>query len=549
MSGKTRNQRCGVGDLAKTARVIFTAIATIIAPIATALLPAANLHAQGADRVFGYVYTVGPDTIGVERLTVGDGQWTGDVVLRNQGRTIWSALVGQRGRFGQLDLRAFRTAQDTAPSQVATLSLTGDTVRMTRISPQGAGAAIASKTDAFMLVNASVGMIELMVARVDRNSTGAFPVFLSAGGATIDATVKRTGDSATVNIAGQATLVSLDAEGRMLSGYTAAQNLRFVRVEGEELARISIGAPNYDAPADAPYTAEHGLISAMGGHRLAATLTRPRSGATRFPAVVTISGSGAQDRDEWIPVANGYRPFRQFADTLGRNGIAVVRFDDRGYGASTGNHSRATSADFADDVRSVVAWLRTRADIDPDRIFLLGHSEGAMIAPMVAANDPNLAGLVLLAGPSQNGRDIIFYQQRYVIDRDTSLRTAAARDSVAAVARTQFDSLAKSQPWLGFFATYDPLATARAVKVPSLILHGATDRQVTAEQADELARAMRDGGNRDVTARVFSDLNHLFLPDTDGDPANYVRMKSGHIGPDVAGLVVDWITARSKRTP
>jgi alpha-beta hydrolase superfamily lysophospholipase len=263
-------------------------------------------------------------------------------------------------------------------------------------------------------------------------------------------------------------------------------------------------------------------------------------------AVVTISGSGPQDRDEWVPIVPGYRPYRQLADTLSRRGMAVLRFDDRGHGGSTGNHSTATSADFAHDVRAVVAWLRERADIDPDRVFLLGHSEGAIIAPLVAARDSALAAIVLLAGPSKSGREIIYEQQRYAIDRDPALETAHARDSAALAARLAYDSFPSVNPWNRFFAAYDPLPTARTVHVPTLILHGDSDRQVTVDQAETLAGAMREAGNRDVTVRVYEGLNHLFLRDPEGNPANYGRLSGGGFAPEVVGTIVDWLLARTR---
>ena len=405
---------------------------------------------------------------------------------------------------------------------------------------------IASRPDAFIMLNSSLAMLELAAERCPRGGSVTFPAFLATGGQTIDVTIRRAADSAVIQFAGQVTVIKLDASGKMRSGSTASQNLSFVRVEGNALSRIKIGAPSYDAPADAPYAAEQVQIPVPAGHELAATLTRPRNAGDRVPAVVTITGSGAQDRDEYISLVRGYRPFRQVADTLGRNGIAVLRFDDRGYGASTGNFATATSADFADDVRAAIAWLRARRDIDPDRIFLLGHSEGGLIAPLVASTDARIAGIVLLAGPAQKGRQIIAYQQRDAIDRDTALKGMQARDSAAARAGVQFDSLAKTSAWATFFATYDPVPTARKVRVPALILQGRTDRQVTFEQATALGDAMRAGGDADVTVHVFPGLNHLFLPDPDGSPSNYTRLPSGHIGPEVMGMIVGWVTSHSR---
>jgi len=151
--------------------------------------------------------------------------------------------------------------------------------------------------------------------------------------------------------------------------------------------------PDCSAPAGATYTAEEVTIQTPAGHTLAGTLTLPigASRAHRVGAIVTVTGSGPQDRDESIGL-EGYRPFQQIADSLGRIGIAVLRMDDRGSGGSTGTFKGATSADFAEDVRAGLAWLRTRPEIRANRLGVLGHSEGAVIAPMVAMKEPALRG-------------------------------------------------------------------------------------------------------------------------------------------------------------
>src|SRR5687768_14137294 len=139
--------------------------------------------------------------------------------------------------------------------------------------------------------------------------------------------------------------------------------------------------PDYSAPADAPYIAEDVVVKTPAGHTLAGTLTLPKVASRKQPvsAIVTITGSGPQDRDENIGL-QGFRPFRQLADALARQGIAVLRMDDRGTGSSGGTFKGSTSADFAEDVRAGLAYLRTRPEIRADRLAVLGHSEGALIA-------------------------------------------------------------------------------------------------------------------------------------------------------------------------
>jgi dipeptidyl aminopeptidase/acylaminoacyl peptidase len=300
--------------------------------------------------------------------------------------------------------------------------------------------------------------------------------------------------------------------------------------------------PDYSAPLGAPYTAQDVTIPTPMGHTLAGTLTLPR-GASRenpVPAVVTITGSGAQDRDEMLSLLPGYRPFRQFADSLGRRGIAVLRMDDRGTGASKGDHKTATSADFAADIRAGLAYLRTRGEIDSTRLGLIGHSEGGLIGPIVATQEPRLSALVIMAGPSWNGRKILEFQLGNLARGDTAL-SGPRLDSALSTIPARIDSLEASNPWMGYFMDHDVLAVARQIKSPTLILNGGTDQQVTPEQAEELAEAIRSGGNTDVTVRVFPDVNHLFIYDPVGFPLGYARLPRSAVEPVVIGTFVEWL--------
>mgnify|MGYP003575318097 FL=1 len=258
-----------------------------------------------------------------------------------------------------------------------------------------------------------------------------------------------------------------------------------------------------------------------------------------------MTGSGPQDRDETLTPLPGYRPFRQFADSLGRRGIAVLRMDDRGTGASKGNHATATSADFAEDIRAGLAYLRTRPEIDASRLGILGHSEGGLIGPLVAVKEPQLRAMALLAAPSWGGQKILEYQMANLTRGDTSLK-GPRLDSALARIPTRIDSLRASNAWMKFFLDHDVLAVARQVKTPTLLLNGATDQQVTPEQTAELAAAIKSGGTADVTFRVFKDLNHLFIYDPVGFPRGYARLVRNNIEPEVIGVTVDWLVAKLK---
>ena len=303
--------------------------------------------------------------------------------------------------------------------------------------------------------------------------------------------------------------------------------------------------PDYSAPADAPYTAEDVLVTTPGGFTLAGTLTLPKGASRSKPvgAIVTITGSGPEDRDESIGLP-GYRPFRQIADSLGRRGIAVLRMDDRGTGASGGTFKGATSADFAEDIRAGLAYLRTRPEIRSDRLGVLGHSEGAIIAPMVAEKESTLRAIVLLAGIAEPGRSALQFQMKNGIEHNAKL-TPAQRESQIAEIPAKIDAMAAADPWMKFFFTYDPATTMRHVKTPVLILTGSRDQQAVPEQNPKIEAAFKEGGNKDVTARILPDFNHLFVHDTDGFPGNYAKLPAPiMMSSDVVKMVTDWLAQR-----
>ncbi|MEP6692297.1 MAG: alpha/beta fold hydrolase [Gemmatimonadaceae bacterium] len=302
---------------------------------------------------------------------------------------------------------------------------------------------------------------------------------------------------------------------------------------------------DYSAPAGAPYTAEAVTVQTPMGHTLAGTLTLPTGADRAHPvgAIVTITGSGPQDRDEFLGLV-GYRPWRQLADSLARRGIATLRMDDRGTGESGGKFKYATSADFAEDARAGLAYLRTRPEVDARQLGVVGHSEGAVIAPMVAAKEPALRAIVLLAGVARPARGALQFQLTNLVNHDTSLKDAK-RDSAMARIPLVIDSLMAADPWMKFFLTYDPSATARTIKTPVLILTGANDQQAAPDQVPEQQAAFTAAGNTDVTARIVPNVNHLFVHDLDGFPGNYVKLKAPvMVERDVIGTVVDWLVQR-----
>jgi uncharacterized protein len=511
---------------------------------------ATRLAAQSSpDRASLLIVRAG-DTLVVDRFTRSADSILGSVQVKGQPRIDYVAVLGPNESVRSLTVAAFAPGApaDAAPVQRVRILVQGDT--MVAETPAGVNR-IPSKAGAVPMFNNALALTEIFTRRA-RAAGGpvTVPFFAINGGVTLDVQVTPVGsDSLTVAIGAQVQRFKVDAVGRILGGVIGGTDMTFVRGPGggtgPNVSRLdSAVAPkrDYSAPPGAPYTAEEVSIKGPSG-KIGGTFTKPKNARGPLPAVVTITGSGQQDRDEFIPFAGGIRLFRQVADTLSRRGIAVLRLDDRGIGASSGDVRTATSADFADDIRAAIAYLRTRPDVDGARIAIVGHSEGGAIAPMIAATDAKLKAMVVMAGPGEPAIEISMAQNKYIVDRDTSL-APAKRDSILRAARAALAPDKQSNPWIKAWMAYDPAPIAHRVKAPTLILQGATDRQVPVDQAEKLAALIRAGGNRDVTVRIFPSTNHLFVEDPTGDFQSYDKLKSNAIKPTVLGALADWLVNR-----
>ena len=451
------------------------------------------------------------------------------------------------GAFRRFTAQIFDAAGDSLRATY-TVVADGDSLRSVTQRAGQTRNATAVGPAAGVLPAQSIAVITLLARRFGRDTV----VRLLPMGAdsTIPVTIAHRGDTTIVTLAG------IEARTVLAGGRPGAIDVPLQRLHAElwdgrdslpALAGLHRPVPDYSAPVGAPYTAVEVRVPihpAQGDtFSLAGTLTLPVSAPRPVPVVVTITGSGQQTRDEDLwPLLPDYRPFRWIAERLAQAGIGVLRLDDRGVGGSTGGPG--TTADYAEDVRQVVAWLRGRPDVAAGRIALLGHSEGGAIAPLVALQDHRIAGIVLLAGPGKPGRAILLDQFRRPIETAPGLSDSARAAQLARVpqAVTQWVG---GNAWTRWFADYDPLATARHVTVPVLILQGALDRQVSAGQADTLAAAIREGGNRDVTERVYPGLNHLFLhTDGDGSPSEYPTLRDVRLPPQVLDDIAGWLRVK-----
>jgi pimeloyl-ACP methyl ester carboxylesterase len=332
------------------------------------------------------------------------------------------------------------------------------------------------------------------------------------------------------------------------------------------------------------YTEEIIFKNLKANIALSGTLSLPKTGDD-FPVVILISGSGPQDRDEAL---FGHKPFLVISDYFTNHGIAVLRYDDRGVGQSEGDFKMATSANFATDVESAIAYLKTRKEINKNKIGLVGHSEGGLIAPIVASQSKDVSFIVLLAGTGLRGDKVLLFQQELIAkasgisalemdkskqinaklfemviksDDNQKLKTALTdlinqaltNDSSARLPKGMkqeaFVSMQVSQilsPWMQYFLKYDPSMALERVKCPVLAINGEKDLQVSPkENLTAIKNALAKGGNKRVTTIEFPGLNHLFQECTSGLPGEYAEIEQT-FSPEVLDQMTNWIITQTR---
>ena len=333
-----------------------------------------------------------------------------------------------------------------------------------------------------------------------------------------------------------------------------------------------------------PYDTEDVTFDSKPSVKLAGTLTLPQNRSGQVPTVLLISGSGPNSRNESIL---NHQVFLVLADYLTRRGFGVLRYDKRGIGKSTGSYAQATSADFADDAEAGIAYLKTRKEVDRSKIGLIGHSEGGLIAPLVASRNKDIAFIILMAGPGMNGEQILYRQGALITkaaggsddDVATERKTqekmfSIAREKDPAIAKkrmsvfvhTQWTELSPQQrgvlkseailnaqadavlnPWMRYFLTYDPIPALQKVTCPVLALNGSKDLQVPPkEDLSAIEAALKAGGNTDYTIKELPNLNHLFQTCTTGSPTEYGIIEET-MAPIALKTMGDWIAAHTKK--
>lgn len=332
-----------------------------------------------------------------------------------------------------------------------------------------------------------------------------------------------------------------------------------------------------------PYRSEEvKFVNAEAGDTLAGTLTLPNEGGP-FTAVILVSGSGPQDRNEELL---GHKPFLVLADYLTRKGIAVLRYDDRGIGESTGDFTKATSEDFADDALAAVEFLKARKDIN--RIGVAGHSEGGIIAPMAAVKSDDVDFIILMAGTGVRGDSILMLQTELIMKASGSDDATISRDlgiyrriysilvsdcdeetikrDLSAILDESYKYLTEEEkaevgtkdqmiemqlkvllsPWFRYFVKYDPYPTLKKVKCPVLAINGEKDLQVPPkENLSAIENALKEGGNEIYKIIEMPGLNHLFQKGKTGSPTEYGNIEET-FSPDAMRVISDWILEVTK---
>jgi pimeloyl-ACP methyl ester carboxylesterase len=369
------------------------------------------------------------------------------------------------------------------------------------------------------------------------------PLTLTGGGTSIKA---RKYDVTIANIgANVPAIVVVDDRARLVRFEIPAAGLAVVRDDASSVA-IRTETSRNATDADVRITAN--------GFTLAGTVTTPPTvaGRLRSPGVVLIGGSGPVDRDETV---NGIQIFTQLAGALSNGGAVVLRYDKRGIGQSGGRTEAATLDDYADDAIAAVKWLEKRPDVDPRRIIVVGHSEGAAVALLAAARENDIRGVVSIAGPGIKGEDLILQQQQHLLDAspmsdaDKQAKIDLQKKIEAAViSGTGWESIPPELrkqadvPWFRSFLAYDPARVLPKVKQPLLIIQGDLDTQVTKDQADklaDLARARKKAKPPEVVH--LPGINHLLVPAKTGDVSEYPSLTDKTISPQVASSILDWI--------
>jgi pimeloyl-ACP methyl ester carboxylesterase len=272
-----------------------------------------------------------------------------------------------------------------------------------------------------------------------------------------------------------------------------------------------------------------------------------------MPAVILLTTSGVGDRDGLVM---GIPTLAQLAGAVADAGFLAVRYDKRGFGQSGGRSESATIQDSAEDVRAVVRWLQRRKDVDPKRIALVGHGEGAWVALLAAAREKRISAVTSIAGPSTTGSELVLEQQQQSLDlmkltpEEREAKIALQKQLQSAVVTGKgWENIPRDQrraadtPWFQSLLNYDPAKVLEDVRQPLLFVHGALDKQVPASHAERLSELAREeSDSKSVEVVIVRGVNHLLVPSITGEVSEYPSLTDRNVSKDVSGAVTAWLT-------
>ena len=341
-------------------------------------------------------------------------------------------------------------------------------------------------------------------------------------------------------------------QGDLVRLSVASQSLELVRTD---VASANSRTQVFSNPGDEAVTLP------LEGFNLGATITHPRNAqaSAKVPAVILLAAANVNDRDG---VMSGVPTLGQLAGALADAGFLAVRYDKRGYGQSGGRSESATLIDQAEDARAVVRWLSNRKDVDPKRIAIVGHGEGAMVGLVAASREGKIAAVVSIASPSTPGTEQFLEQQRLAVEssnlppgeRDKRLAlqrqvqqavlTGKGWEGVPADVRRAADT-----PWFQSVLAYDPAKVLKDVKQPLLIVHGEIDREAPVDHAEKLAALAREGKSKSVDLVIVRGVNHLLAPAVTGNMTEYGTLTDRNVSKDVLTAVSGWLTKTLPPSP
>jgi hypothetical protein len=441
-----------------------------------------------------------------------------------------------------------------------------------RLAGSWAGALKVQGTQLRLVMNVSFNAADSMIVTFDSPDQGARDLPTSK--------VKLVNDSLFVSskaIGGKFN-GKINAEVSSIAGSWKQSGMTFPLTLDRQETRVTLNRPQEPKPPFPYRSTEVTFPNIAGGFQLAGTLTLPEKEG-RYPAAILVSGSGPQNRDEALL---GHKPFMVMADYLTRQGFAVLRYDDRGVGRSGGDFKTATTLDFAADAEAAFDFLKGQAEIDPTKIGIIGHSEGGIVAPVVASERNELAFIVLMAGPGLSGEQILMLQSSLIAraegadEQSIKANAKLSKDMYAVLKKngdnakaehklrlsiadfdkknakdTSYHPMSEAEinaqvasltsSWFRCFLTLNPENYLSKVKCPLLAINGSLDLQVPPkENLEAIEKALIFGGNSTYMIEELEGLNHLFQTATTGSPTEYAKIEET-ISPAALELMGKWL--------